>query len=169
MKRVSRVLKTVAPMAVVLGFASTASAQSSANANMAVSATVVSNCTISTAALAFGNYDPVGAHAATTLDGTGTVTITCTQGAASTIGLDLGGNASGSTRRMTNGSDFLTYELYQEATHTTVWGNAAPDLLTPPAAPSYAARNFTVYGQVAAGQTVSTGAYADTVLATVNF
>jgi len=169
MKRVSHFLKIAAPVAVVLGFASTASAQSSANANLAVSATVISNCTISTAALAFGNYDPVGVNAVTPLDGTGTVTITCTQGAATTIGLDLGGNASGSTRRMTNGTDFLDYEMYQDAPRTTVWGNAAPDLFTPAVAPSYAARNFTVYGRVTAGQTVSTGAYSDTVVATVNF
>jgi spore coat protein U-like protein len=168
MKRVSRVLKTLVPVAVVLGFASSASAQS-ASTNLAVSATVVSNCTITTAPLAFGNYDPVGTHAAAPLYGVGTVTIACTQGATPTIGLNLGANASGSTRRMTNGSDFLTYELYQEGTHSVVWGNSGGDLLSPAAAPSIAARDFTVFGEVPQAQDVATGNYADTVLATVNF
>jgi spore coat protein U-like protein len=169
MKRVSRLLKIVVPMAVVLGVASSASAQGSNSTNLAVSATVISNCTITTAALAFGNYDPAGANATADLPGTGTVTIACTQGATATIGLNLGANAAGSTRRMTNGSDFLDYELYQDAGLVTVWDNAGPGLLSPPAAPSIAARNFTVYGNVPQAQDVSTGAYSDTVLATVNF
>jgi spore coat protein U-like protein len=169
MKRVSRLWKIVVPAAVVLGFASSASAQGSNSANLAVSATVVSNCTITTSALAFGNYDPAGAHAATDLPGTGTVTIACTQGATATIGLGLGANASGSTRRMTNGSDFLTYELYQDVGLATIWTNGGAGLLSPAAAPSIAARNFTVFGNVPQAQDVSTGSYSDTVVATVNF
>ena len=46
----------------------------SATADLNVSATVINNCVISTAALAFGNYDPVDVNAAANLDGTGTVT-----------------------------------------------------------------------------------------------
>jgi spore coat protein U-like protein len=131
---------------------------------------VTNNCTISTAALAFGSYDPVVAHASANLDGSGTVIVACTKGAVATVGLGLGSNASGSTRRMTNGaSEFLTYELYQDAGRTTVWGNAGAGLYSPGAAPSKTARNFTVYGRVAANQDVVAGNYSDTVVATVNF
>ena len=42
-----------------------------ASANLSVSATVTNNCTVSTAALAFGSYDPVVANATAGLDGTG--------------------------------------------------------------------------------------------------
>ncbi|MBN1959617.1 MAG: spore coat protein U domain-containing protein [Deltaproteobacteria bacterium] len=141
-----------------------------ATANLDVSAVVVNNCSITTAALAFGTYDPIVANAAVDLDATGTVTVTCTQGATTTIGLGLGVNASGTQRRMNDGgTGYLEYDLYQDAGRTTSWGDAAPDLLTPAPAPSSAPRPFTVYGRVSAGQDVPAGSYNDTVVATVNF
>ena len=141
-----------------------------ATANLCVSATVTNNCTISTTALAFGSYDPVAANAATDLDGTGAVSVACTKGTTATVGLGLGSNASGSTRRMSDGSgNFLTYELYQDSGHITVWGAAGAGLLSPAAAPSKAARNFTVHGRVISNQDVTAGSYSDTVVATVNF
>jgi spore coat protein U-like protein len=153
----------------VAGFVTTASA-ATATANLSVSATVTNNCTISTAALAFGSYDPVVAHASTNLDGTGTVIVACTKGAVATVGLGLGSNASGSTRQLTDGSsNYLTYEMYQDAGRTTVWGNAVGSLYSPGAAPSKAARSFTVYGRVVSNQDVPAGSYSDTVVATVNF
>jgi spore coat protein U-like protein len=142
----------------------------STSTSLSVTASVNNNCTISTAALAFGAYDPVVTNASSPLDGTGTVTIACTKGATTTIGLGLGSNASGSTRRMTDGSgNYLTYEAYQETTHSTVWGNSGAGLFTPAAAPSKAARSFTVYGRIAGSQDIPAGSYTDTVTATVNF
>jgi spore coat protein U-like protein len=142
----------------------------SASTSLSVTASVNNNCTISTAALAFGTYDPVVTNASAVLDGTGTVTIACTKGATATIGLGLGNNPSGSTRRMTDGSgNYLTYEAYQDSSHSTVWGTSGAGLLTPAAAPSKAARNFTVYGRIAGNQDVPAGSYTDTVTATVNF
>jgi spore coat protein U-like protein len=70
---------------------------------------------------------------------------------------------------MAGGADFLTYELYQDTTHTTVWGTGAAAGLTIVAAPSKAPRTFTVYGRVAAGQDVAAASYTDTVVATINF
>ncbi len=57
-------------------------------ADLAVSASVAANCIIATAPLAFGAYDPVDTHAASPLDATGTVSVTCTDGAAAVIELD---------------------------------------------------------------------------------
>jgi spore coat protein U-like protein len=148
----------------------TVASAATATANLGVSATVTNNCAISTAALAFGSYDPVVAHASTDLDGTGTVIVACTKGATATIGLGLGSNASGSVRRMKDsGSNYITYELYRDASRSTVWGTSGGALLSPGAAPSKAARNFTVYGRVASNQDVPAGSYNDTVVATVNF
>lgn len=143
----------------------------SATASLAVSATVANNCTISTTAVAFGAYDPVVANASSPLDNSGgKVTIACTKGATTTIALALGANASGSQRRLKDaGTNYLNYELYQDSGHSTVWGTSGANLLTPAAAPSKAARDFTVYGQVAASQDVPAGTYTDTVVATVNF
>jgi spore coat protein U-like protein len=168
-----RIVRTVivaicaAGVAAVLASASLSAG--SATTNLSVTATVANNCTISTSTVAFGGYDPVVTNASSPLAGTGGVTIACTKGAATTVGLGLGSNADGSTRRMANGSEYLTYELYKEVGHTNVWGNSGGDLFTPAAAPSKAPRTFTVYGQVAAGQDVPAGSYSDTVVASVNF
>jgi spore coat protein U-like protein len=140
---------------------------------LSATSTVVNNCTISTSALASGNYDPVSANASTALDGTGTVTVTCTKDATTKITLGQGSNANtGSTdaaplRRMTDGTNFLSYSLYSDSGRTTVWGN------TPATGVDHTgtgtATNITVYGRVSAGQNVPAGSYSDTVLATVTF
>ncbi|HKW91438.1 MAG TPA: spore coat U domain-containing protein [Methylomirabilota bacterium] len=152
----------------MLGLAAPALAQT-ASTNLTVSATVTSNCSITTTAVAFGSYDPIVANATTALDGTGTVVVTCTKGAGTRIDLGLGSNASASTRRMLGGTDLLTYELYSDTGRTTVWGSGATAGLTIATAPSKAARTFTVYGRVPAGQDVGAASYGDTVVATINF
>jgi spore coat protein U-like protein len=144
----------------------------SATSNLSVTMSVTNNCTITTTPVAFGAYDPVVTHASSPLDGTGTVTIACTKGTSATIGLGLGSNASGSQRRMTDGAgspSYGNYELYNDSGRSTVWSTSGGGLLSPVAAPSKAARSFTVYGRVAAGQDIPAGAYTDTVVATVNF
>jgi spore coat protein U-like protein len=169
-KRARRLVGTVAAAGIAFGAYSSTAKAASATANLGVSATVTNNCTISTTALAFGSYDPVGANASGNLDGTGTVVVACTKGATATVGLGLGGNASGSTRRMGDGgTNYLTYELYQDSGRTTIWSDSGAGLLSPAAAPSKAPRNFTVYGRVTGNQDVPAGNYSDTVVATVNF
>ena len=152
----------------VLGAAAPALAQT-ANANLAVTATVARNCSITTTPVAFGTYDPAVANATTNLDGAGTVVVACTKGAGTRISLNRGANASGLTRRMRGATAFLTYELYKNAGRTTVWRTGGFGGLTISAAPSRAARTFTVYGRVPAGQDVVAGPYTDTVVATINF
>ena len=122
MNRTARVALIAGGLA--LGMAAPAFAQT-ATANLGVSATVAKNCSITTTAVAFGAYDPIVANAAAPLDGTGSVVVTCTKGAGTRIDLGLGANATGTTRRMTGGGDFLTYELYTTVARTTVWGTGA--------------------------------------------
>jgi spore coat protein U-like protein len=152
----------------------------SATANLAVTASVAANCTISTSAVAFGPYDPIVTNASTALNASGSVTIACTKGSAPNITLNLGANASGSQRKMLisgGGTDLLNYQLYEPPSTTasaactfpgtTVWGTSSP--FVPTAPPTMAARSYNVCGTVAAGQDVSVGSYQDTVVATVNF
>jgi spore coat protein U-like protein len=142
----------------------------SQTASLTVSATVTNNCTISTSPLSFASYDPVVANASANLDGTGRVTVACTKGAAPTIGLGTGSSASGSARRLADGSgNFLTYDLFQDSGRSVGWSNTGLGLLTTTAATSKAARDFTVYGRIAGNQDVPAGSYTDTVVATVNF
>lgn len=141
-------------------------------ANLAVSATVAANCTISAGTgISFGSYDPIVTNASTALDGTGTITTTCTNGASANVTLGQGSNAdTGSTdaaplRRMTDGTDMLSYQLYTDNGHTTVWDNSTGVDVTG----TGTASDTTVYGEVAGGQNVGTGTYTDTVVATVTF
>jgi spore coat protein U-like protein len=112
----------------------------------------------------------VAANATAPLDGTGTVTVTCTKGAPAKVGLGTGSNPQGTTRRMIGGTAvYLTYELYRDASRTTFWGETSETALDVPAAPNRNPRTFTVYARVAAAQDATVGSYTDTVLATVNF
>lgn len=142
----------------------------SATATIAVSATVRRNCTIATAPLAFGSYDPVVAHATTPLDASATVTIACTMGTPAMIGLDGGSNAAATQRRLSNASSvYMNYEMFLDSGYATVWGNDVGNQLDAGTSPSKVPRDFTVYGRIPAGQDVPIGPFNDSVVATVNF
>jgi len=158
--------------ALLLSALTTPALAGSATATFTVTATVNPNCTISAANLSFGNYDPLVANLAAPLNATSTVTVACVQGTTATIGLNAGLNSAqavGTTRAMTSGpGSFLSYEIYKDVNHTTVWGNAAAATVSYTAA-SNANSSITDYGQVPAAQTPTTGSYTDTITATINF
>jgi len=150
--------------ALVISSDGSALAASSAHADLPVSVVVSNNCTITTAAVTFAGYDPLSATAADSTGGS--VTITCTQGATTTIGLNFGTNTPAGPASMANGTYLLPYALYSDSGRSTLWGGAT---ITPAAAPSKAPRTIPVYGRIPAGTDVPSGTYTDTVLATVNF
>ena len=142
-------------------------------ADVGISATVVASCSITALPVAFGNYD---ALSATPKDATGSVDVTCSVGSLPKIWLGQGLHAGGTStaavpvRRMINGAtNFLSYQLYQEALRTNVWGGT--DGSSPAALPALGitAVQSTIYGRVPINQTSTVGAYTDTVVATVNF
>lgn len=137
-----------------------------------VQAKVDAECTVSTMPLAFGNYDPVAANATIDRPGTGVVNVLCTPGTSVNVFLDLGSNASGSTRRMLGPSgNLLNYEIYRDTNHTSIWGSTVPTSNSGAAASISTPINngFTAFGLVTAGQDVLPGNYGDTVLVTVNY
>jgi spore coat protein U-like protein len=151
-----------------LAAGSLVSAAGSAQTTLSANAQVAKNCTITTASVNFDNYDPVVVNATAPKDGTGSVTVACTNGASATIALGTGSHASGSTRRLSDGgANYLTYELYQTA-GTTVWGDAGSAMVTYNAT-SKAPTTITVFGRIPASQDVPAGTYSDSVLATINF
>jgi spore coat protein U-like protein len=161
------VLAGVAAIAVVPDRAMEAQ---SSSASLQVTANVIKNCTIATAPISFGAYDPVTANATQPLDGIGTITVTCTRGVAAHVSLSLGSNGSGGSRRMQMGGfSYLTYEIYKDASRSDVWGAGFDSNLDIPSAPSVEPRTFTAYGRVPARQDAAVGNYLDIVLATVNF
>ena len=142
----------------------------SQNANLIVTASVAANCTITTSPVAFGAYDPVSANAAANLTGSGSVNVACTKGTPATIDLGNGGSFSGGSRRMASGSDFMNYSLFKDAALTQAWGTGVAGGTT--SAYNAATKNVTavtVFGMVPAAQDITVGAYADVVVATINY
>lgn len=145
--------------------------------DMRVSAQVSANCNFTTSnTMTFTGYDPAGANAlpANPLLGSVVVDVRCTKGAAVTIGVDNGGNPgaaiAGGSRAMTNGTDFLGYDLCHDSTVncTSPWTNTGAGLLSYTSS-SNAPNPITVYGRVLGGQNVPAGTYLDTVRVTVNY
>jgi spore coat protein U-like protein len=152
-----------------------------------VSATVSTNCLVTTpAADQTGlTYDPVSANAATDNNFTASVVFKCTKNSTGvTVGIDAGLHFSGGTRRLSDGSGapgpfFLNYDLYQPAAvgsgaacaYTTAYDNSTNAF-------GVGSTNFTtaatlvtvkVCGKIPQAQDVGPGTYTDTVNLQVNF
>jgi len=160
----SRVLALAGFLLVSPLLSGSAQAQTTVTTTMTVTANVVASCSVVGGTLAFGNYDPIAAAAT---DASVQIGVRCTRGTTALIGLSLGANPAGTTRRMNNAGSFLIYELYQDAPRTIMWGTGT-DRVTYVAA-SNALTNFTVFGRVFALQDVAVGAFTDTVTISVTF
>lgn len=165
--KTARIVRCLGLSALLVAPASSALNAATATTTFSVTATVLQVCAVSASTLAFGNYDPTSA---TPTDGTTTVSVTCTNGTAYTIGLNAG-TGSGATvasRKMTASSNLLNYTLYQDNLRATVWGNTV-STDTVAGTGSGAAIPHTVYGRIPAQQTAPTGSYSDTVTVTVTY
>jgi spore coat protein U-like protein len=117
------------------------------------------------------------------LNATGQISVACSKGATGlTIGMNNGTHVVGTQRQMqgTTTTDILLYNLFRPpsnvpavacaATGTTPWNTTAPGgVLTLSSPTSKAARLYNVCGTIPGGQDATTGAYTDTVIATLNF
>ena len=77
---------------------------------------------------------------------------------------------SGGKRRpaTTSGGATITYSLYSDSGHTTVWGNTV-GTNTVSATGNGAAQSYTVYGRVPSQSTPAAATYTDTVTVTVTY
>jgi len=135
------------------------------------------SCTVAATALALGNYNPASP---TPKDASGSVTVTCAANPLAlllgyTVALSTGGSGSYAARRLSSGANTLAYQIYSNASRTTVWGNGSGGssvvnggLLLGLFAPVSA--TYTVYGRLPAGQgAAAAGAYADVIVVTVAY
>jgi len=126
-------------------------------------------CTISATSVNFGTYNVFnGSDVAST----GTVTYRCNGSAHNiTVALTQGASATFNPRQMQKGAEALTYNLFRDASHSTIWGDGTSGTSVYQIAnpPNNTNVNLTVYGSVSAGQDVSAGTFSDTVTAVVNF
>lgn len=127
--------------------------------------------------LSFGSYDVLGVAP---VDSQASLVVTCTRnGGAPTTTIEVGlgpSLTSGSVqnRQMAGpGGDLLNYNVYQDATRLTVWGDTSgvdtmsQDLTLPNK--TTGSVTFTLFGRLFQGQDVSAGSYNDSVLITVSF
>lgn len=147
--------------------APTVAVASTATSTMAVSATVVSSCTISTTSMAFGTYNSA------VLNGTATVSATCSNTTPYNVGLNAGtaNGATVTTRAMfVSGTPavVLNYGLYSNSSRTTNWGMTV-NTDTVAGTGNGSAQSITIYGQIPAGQLVAPGTYTDTITATITY
>ena len=126
-------------------------------------------CTISATSVNFGTYN---VFSGSDVDSTGTVTYRCNGSAHNiTVGLTQGASATFNPRRMQKGAEVLNYNLFVDASRTSIWGDGTSGTSVYQIAnpPNNTNVNLTVYGRVQAGQDVSAGSFSDTVTAVINF
>lgn len=156
-------------LAALLVLAAAPAAQAATDTtSFTVTATVLASCDVSAANLLFGNYDPVSA---TPRDVATTVTVICTNGTTYDVGLNqgVGAGATHAARRMTHAGQTLTYSLYSDAGHASVWGETI-GVNAVHGTGSGAGQPLDVYGRIPAGQTAPAGGpYSDTITVTVTY
>lgn len=101
------------------------------------------------------------------------IAVTCTKGSTYTIGINNGANALNNVRRMVSGSNYMSYDIYKEAT-TNRWGSSGTERWTSATSSRGQYRRITAYLQLhrqspdRAGHTPA-GTYTDTLIVDVAF
>jgi spore coat protein U-like protein len=130
----------------------------------AVSATVTASCTVSANPMNFGLstgtiIDPI--------DSAAILSVSCTNGAAYSIGLDGGQSPTASGRTMTNSAAGLSYGLFHDTGLSAPWG-----LISGTTATGYGSGKtdtLPIYGRVFGGQHAATGLYSDAVVIVITY
>lgn len=129
-------------------------------------------CTISSAGVAFGAYNP---QAAGHDNANGTVSVACAPAVmAPIVALSTGGSGTYSPRRLAGGAFNLNYNIYTNSGRTIIWGDGTGGSVTQTLSGgtvSGGLRRFsrTMYGRITALQNVGAGPYIDTITLTVTF
>ncbi len=160
-------------VALAVGVLATAGGASAATTtgNLAVSATVATNCLFNSGTMAFGTYTPGNGN----VDVSGSVIVRCTNGMTYAVGLGTG-LATGATeanRSMQNGAALLSYSLFKDVTRLQNWGQTlVADRVNGTGAGLGTAQTLTVYGRIpdaGANQLAAAGSFTDTVLVTITY
>ena len=161
----------LAGAALMIGTSVASAAQSTTT--FQVSAAVVANCLVTANALAFGTYDPTAADR----DVDTTVSVRCTNGTGYTVSLNAGVTAGATLaqRKMTDGTNFMNYNLYTTAGRTTIFGDGTGGTATKTGTGTGIgagqAQTVDIFGRIPTGQdTLPIGTYTETTITvTVTF
>lgn len=136
---------------------------------------LASQCDVTATALNFGSYDVFSPIPA---DSTASINVSCKIPANSpkaplavTISLSPGNSGSFSPRSMQSvGADTLAYNLYTNASMSTIWGDGGGSSSVQTAfVTKEMPWNAMLFGRIPARQNVSVGSYSDTIIVTINF
>lgn len=143
--------------------------------SLSVQMTITATCSIGASAVTFASTSGTSLVSAQVTQ-TGTISVTCSNANAYSIGLDNGQNVSVSQRRMANGANFIPYNLYLDAGHTQPWTTAATNTACTSANSCYlgtgtgSAQTINIYGVVpTVASAPASGAYSDSVTITVTY
>ncbi|MBV8687950.1 MAG: spore coat protein U domain-containing protein [Alphaproteobacteria bacterium] len=156
--------------AIAAAFGASPAFAADVGSSLGVNATVSANCTVSTSPVAFNDVDVTSGQA---VQGTGSVSVTCTNGTAWAALADAGAGTGAdlASRKMANGANLLSYSLFTDSARTQLWGDGIEGATaTFSDTGTGSVQTKTVYGLIPAGQTgVPAGDYADTVQVTVSY
>lgn len=131
-----------------------------------VSAAVTKSCYVTANDLNFGTNGLL----TSVVSGSTTLAVQCSNGTPYNIGLDAGLNGGGNVnaRKMLFGTDSISYQLYQNAGLTQVWGNTV-GTNTVPGSGTGSTQSYTVYGRVPPQTTPTPGQYKDLITVYVTY
>jgi spore coat protein U-like protein len=137
-----------------------------ASGSASVAATVSSNCTIGSTAVAFGSQGVLTSN----IDAQGTLSVQCTSTVPYVVSLS-GGN-SGATnptqRKMASGASSVIYGLYQDSARSLPWGSTS-GVNTVSSTGTGLTQTLNVYGRVSPQTTPKPATYSDTIIATITY
>ncbi|NUO74352.1 MAG: spore coat protein U domain-containing protein [Frateuria sp.] len=133
-------------------------------AALAATPLAAATCGLSVQGVSFGSYD---FQSSQNLDSVGHITVTCDVSAPFTIALNAGLTGSFTSRTMQNGSHPLSYNLYTDTAHVSVWGDGTGGSTT--VSGSGTNVGYTVYGSMPAGQNPYAGSYSDSITVTLTY
>jgi spore coat protein U-like protein len=138
----------------------------STSTTFTATATVVSNCTLSAAALNFGTASVLTSN----VDASSSLNVTCNNSLP--YALSLNGGNSGATdptqRKMTSGANQLTYGIYRDSARSLPWGSTS-GTNTVAGTGTGSSQGVSVFGRVPVQTTPAPATYQDSVIATVTY
>jgi spore coat protein U-like protein len=120
------------------------------------------------------NFGAYNALTPTPVDSTGSVTLQCAP-STKNIRVDLSAGSSGTYagRTLRNGANTMLYNLYRDATLTSVWGDGTGGtsflFIGNWSGGPHTPQTHVIYGRIPALQDVAAGSYTDTIVVTVQF
>jgi spore coat protein U-like protein len=121
------------------------------------------SCTMAIINVVFGTYNTLSASS---LDGAGSVSVTCDVTSSFQVALSKG-QGSFAVRQLQSGANVLYYNLYTDALRSLIWGDGTVG--TTLVSGSGTAATYTVYGRIPGGQNLPAGNYSDSITVTLDF